>query len=82
MFQQVIREGSFHGDVNTAIITVLLKKKKRERAKEQYSFMLMLPSCVSTYTNGDIKLYAKVLGWRLESVLLTSVNPDQSIQAN
>lgn len=70
MIQQAINEGSFNRDINTAIITLLHKKGKDSSLCANFRPLSLL--------NGDIKLYAKVLARRLETVLPFLVHPDQT----
>ena len=70
MFQKAISEGNFHRDVNTAIISLLHKKGKDPNLCSSYRAISLL--------NADVKLYAKVITKRLETVLLTLVHSNQS----
>lgn len=70
MFQQAINLGCFNRDINTAIITLLHKRGKDSTLCSSFRPLSLL--------NADIKLYAKVLARRLETVLPMLVHPDQT----
>ncbi len=70
MFQQAIKSGCFNRDINTAIITLLHKRGKDSTLCSSFRPLSLL--------NADIKLYAKVLPRRLETVLPILVHPDQT----
>lgn len=70
MFQQAIKSGCFNRDINTAVITLLHKRGKDSTLCSSFRPLSLL--------NADIKLYAKVLARRLETVLPILVHPDQT----
>ena len=70
MIQAAVDDGKFDRDVNSAIISLLHKKGKDPTLCSSYRPISLI--------NTDIKLYAKVLARRLESVLPALVHPDQT----
>lgn len=70
MIHTAIRKGSFNRDVNTAIISLLHKKGKDPTLCSSYRPLSLI--------NNDIKLYAKVLAKRLDTVLPKIIHPDQT----
>lgn len=65
-----IQRGSFGRDVNTALITLILKKDKDPTNCGNYRPLSLL--------NADIKLFSKTLAGRLEVYLPKLIHPDQS----
>ncbi len=70
MFNTAIQRGSFGRDVNTAIITLILKKNKDPSICNSY--------CPISLLNADIKLFSKSLACRLDKYLPKLIYSDQS----
>lgn len=70
MINSSIESGGFSRDVNTALISLLLKKDKNPTECSSYRPLSLL--------NSDIKIFAKLLALRLEPYMLALVNPDQT----
>uniref|UniRef100_A0A3B1KHZ5 Reverse transcriptase domain-containing protein n=1 Tax=Astyanax mexicanus TaxID=7994 RepID=A0A3B1KHZ5_ASTMX len=69
-FNFAIESGSFHRDQKTALISLLLKKGKDPLQCSSYRPISLI--C------GDVKLFAKVLSLRLETVIPALISEDQS----
>lgn len=65
-----IRKGGFSRDVNTALISLLLKKDKDPTDCSSYRPLSLL--------NSDLKIFAKLLACRLERHMSSLVSPDQT----
>ena len=65
-----IKKGRFLRDVNTALISLLLKKDKDPTDCSSYRPLSLL--------NSDLKFFAKLLARRLEHHMPSLVNPDQT----
>lgn len=65
-----IEKGNFSRDVNTALISLLLKKDKDPTECSSYRPLSLL--------NSDLKIFAKLLARRLESYMSKLVKPDQT----
>lgn len=63
-------KGSFHGDLNTALITVIPKHGKDPLECANHRPISLI--------NADLKIFSKVLASRLEVVIGKIVNPDQT----
>lgn len=70
MVQASLDAGSFSRDVNTAIISLLLKKDKDPQECSSYRPLSLL--------NTDIKIFAKLLARRLQPLMLKLVHCDQT----
>ena len=70
MFNTAVQKGSFGREVNTALITLLLKKDKDPTNCANYRPLSLL--------NADVKLFSKTLASRLEVYLSKLIHPDQS----
>ncbi|KAJ0011600.1 hypothetical protein NQD34_012575 [Periophthalmus magnuspinnatus] len=70
MIQAALRAGSFSRDVNTALVSLLLKKDKDPQECSSYRPLSLL--------NTDIKIFAKVLSRRLQPFMTKLVNSDQT----
>lgn len=70
MIQFSITTGSFHRDVNSALISLLLKKGKDPMECSSYRPISLL--------NADIKIYAKVLARRLQKYITKLIHSDQT----
>lgn len=70
MINYSIEKGGFSRDVNTALISLLLKKDKNPTECSSYRPLSLL--------NSDIKIFAKLLALRLEPHMLALINPDQT----
>ena len=68
MFQQAIKLGCFSRDINPAVITLLYKRGKDSTLRSSFPPLSLLIA--------DVKLYAKVLAWRVETFLPTLVHPN------
>lgn len=64
-----IEKGRFSRDVNTALISLLLKKNKDPTDCSSYRPLSLL--------NFDLKIFAKLLARRLKRYMPMLVNPDQ-----
>lgn len=69
-FNFAIEAGTFHRDQKTALITLLLKKGKDPLDCSSFRPISLITS--------DLKVYAKALALRLESVIHTLINEDQT----
>lgn len=67
---KAISKGHFHKDLNTALITVLPKPGKDHSDCSNYRPISLI--------NDDVKMYAKVIAIRLQSVIHKLIDPDQS----
>ncbi len=65
-----ISKGHFHKDLNTALITVLPKPGKDHSDCSNYRPISLI--------NDDLKIYARVIACRLQSVIHKLIDPDQS----
>lgn len=70
MVQAALESGSFSRDVNSAIITLLLKKDKDPQECSSYRPLSLL--------NADLKIFAKLLARRLQPVMTKLINCDQT----
>lgn len=70
MINEAVDKSSFNANINTAIITLLLKPNKDPAQYSSYRPLSLL--------NGDVKLYAKVLAMRLENYLSRLIHNDQT----
>lgn len=70
MIQYSIKEGSFLRDVNSALISLLLKKGKDPTECSSYRPLSLL--------NADLKIYAKLLARRLQNHMTELVHSDQT----
>lgn len=70
MISASIEKGSFTRDVNTALISLLLKKDKDLTECANYRPLSLL--------NSDLKIYAKVLARRIQGYLPLLINSDQT----
>jgi len=70
MITTSIEKGSFSRDVNTALISLLLKKDKDPSECANYRPLSLL--------NSDLKIYAKVLAWRIQDHIPLPFNCDQT----
>lgn len=70
MIHSAIQNGAFNRDVNTAIISLLHKKGKDPTLCSSYRPLSLI--------NNDIKLYAKILAKRLDTVLPKIIHLDQT----
>lgn len=70
MIQYSIKEGSFSRDVNSALISLLLKKGKDPVECANYRPLSLL--------NADLKIYAKLLARRLQAHMTELVHCDQT----
>lgn len=70
MIQYSIKEGSFFRDVNSALISLLLKKGKDPTDCSSYRPLSLL--------NADLKIYAKLLARRLQVHMTQLVHCDQT----
>lgn len=70
MFQWASKSGCFNRGINTIIVTLLHKRGKASTLCSSFHPLSLL--------NADIKLYAKVLVPRLQTVLPTLVHSDQT----
>ena len=66
----ILKEGSFSRDVNSALISLLLKKGKDPVECSSYRLLLLL--------NAYLKIYTKVLARRLQSHMTELVHSDQT----
>ena len=64
-----IEQGFFHKDLNTALMSVIPKSDKDPLECASYRPISLI--------NVDLKMYARVLAHRLESVLQDLIHPDQ-----
>ena len=65
-----IEQGFFHKDLNTALMSVIPKSDKDPLKCASYRPISLI--------NVDLKMYARVLAHRLESVLQDLIHPDQT----
>ncbi len=70
MINSSIEKGRFSRDVNTALISLLLKKNKDPTDCSSYRPLSLL--------NSDLKIFAKLLARRLERYMPSLVNSDQT----
>lgn len=70
MIQTSLEAGSFSRDINTAIISLLLKKDKDPQECSNYRPLSLL--------NADIKIFAKLLARRLQPLMTKLVHCDQT----
>lgn len=70
MISASIEKGSFTRDVNTALISLLLKKDKDPTECANYRPLSLL--------NSDLKIYAKVFARRIQGYLPLLINSDQT----
>ena len=70
MINTAILKGSFGRDVNTSLISLLLKKCKDSNQCSNWRPLSLI--------NTDVKLFSKVLSHRLERFLPKLIHPDQS----
>lgn len=70
VIQYLIEQGRFPRDVNTALISLLLKKDKEPTDCSSYRPLSLL--------GADLKIYAKVLARRLQNYMTSLVHCDQT----
>uniref|UniRef100_A0A3Q1F781 Reverse transcriptase domain-containing protein n=1 Tax=Acanthochromis polyacanthus TaxID=80966 RepID=A0A3Q1F781_9TELE len=62
--------GSLHGDLNTTLITVIPKPGKDHLECANYHPISLI--------NADLKIFSKVIAYRMEQVIRNTINPDQT----
>jgi len=69
-FNFAVEHGIFHRDQNTSLISLLLKKGKDPLDCSSYRLISLI--------SGDLKVYAKVLAFRIEKVIRGFIKKDQT----